>query len=187
MKLCKGRQQRRQKAKETAAFWMMLGVVAGVGTIAVAARWLQKKKEPATAPGFDPPARPPATAIKPPATAPKADVPPVESTGPEPVSEPKPVRGFKGTAPITPPTADDLTKIEGIGPKISGWLKEGGITTFAQLAAVTPEEIAQVLLDAGHHIANPNTWPEQAALAATGQWDELATLQSSLKGGRRVS
>ena len=32
---------------------------------------------------------------------------------------------------------------------------------------------------------DPSTWPEQASLAAAGEWDALQALQDELKGGRR--
>lgn len=80
---------------------------------------------------------------------------------------------------------DDLKKIEGIGPKISMLLAEKGILTFAQLAAQTPAELQAVLDEAGIRIANPATWPEQAKLAAQGDWEQLSALQDGLKGGRR--
>jgi hypothetical protein len=32
--------------------------------------------------------------------------------------------------------------------------------------------------------ADGTTWPQQAALAAKADWDELITLQERLKGGR---
>jgi len=32
----------------------------------------------------------------------------------------------------------------------------------------------------------PDTWPEQAALAADHKWDELRVLQDHLRGDRRV-
>jgi hypothetical protein len=35
-------------------------------------------------------------------------------------------------------------------------------------------------------LADPTTWPEQAALAAQGEWEALAQLQDELKGGRRA-
>ena len=34
------------------------------------------------------------------------------------------------------------------------------------------------------HRGEPETWPEQAKLAAAGKWDELAVLQERLTGGR---
>ena len=86
----------------------------------------------------------------------------------------------------TPLIPDNLKRIEGIGPKISSVLQGAGITTFTQLAAVDVGQLRQILREAGVRIANPTTWPEQAGLAAAGQWDGLEALQATLKGGRRV-
>jgi len=86
----------------------------------------------------------------------------------------------------TTAAADDLRKIEGIGPKINATLNAAGIHTFDDLAAKTPAELQTILDNAGFsRINNPETWAEQAALAAKGEWDKLEALQSSLKGGRR--
>jgi predicted flap endonuclease-1-like 5' DNA nuclease len=43
-----------------------------------------------------------------------------------------------------PPQDDDLQKIRGIGPKLEGLLKDMGITSFAQIARLAPEDIAVV-------------------------------------------
>ncbi len=91
-------------------------------------------------------------------------------------------------SPVAPPTEpDDLTKIEGIGPKINATLQEAGVRTFLQLAASKPAVLKQVLTDAGIRVGFPDTWPEQAALAAKADWTTLEELQSSLQGGRRVN
>jgi len=81
---------------------------------------------------------------------------------------------------------DDLTIIEGIGPKLAEVLRTGGITSFRQLAATTPEQLQQIITRAGIRIGDPTTWPEQAALAASGNLQALRELQDTLKGGRRV-
>ena len=84
---------------------------------------------------------------------------------------------------------DDLKRIEGIGPKLSSVLQGAGILTFAQLAAAGPERLAQILEAADPRLlrlADPTTWPEQAALAAAGKWEALEALQGTLKGGRRA-
>ena len=86
-------------------------------------------------------------------------------------------------------TPDDLKKIEGIGPKIAGVLNAAGILTFAQLAETTADSVREILEAEDprlRRISDPTTWAEQAGLAAAGRWDELATLQDELKGGRRV-
>lgn len=82
---------------------------------------------------------------------------------------------------------DDLTKVEGIGPKIAEHLQAAGVTTFAQLAQASQEQLQKVLDDAGPRfsIHKPDTWPEQAALAAAGKWDELDKLKDELDGGKR--
>jgi predicted flap endonuclease-1-like 5' DNA nuclease len=84
---------------------------------------------------------------------------------------------------------DDLTRIEGIGPKIASVLQGAGITTFAQLADANPEDLAAILEAADprlRRLADPTTWPEQAALAAADEWEAHEALRSELKGGRRV-
>ena len=82
--------------------------------------------------------------------------------------------------------ADDLKKIEGIGPKIEQILHEGGITTFAQLAEADADAVKELLMAAGprYAIHNPATWAKQADMAANGQWDELKELQAQLDGGK---
>ncbi len=80
---------------------------------------------------------------------------------------------------------DDLTKIEGIGPVTAGVLGNVGINTYAELAQTDVDRLEAVLNDAGVG-AVPATWPQQAQLAADGKWDELATLQDKLEGGREV-
>jgi predicted flap endonuclease-1-like 5' DNA nuclease len=82
--------------------------------------------------------------------------------------------------------ADDLKKIEGIGPKISAIFYSAGITTYAQLAGREVASLETILEQAGIRNASPNTWPEQANLAAAGDWDTLKSLQAQLKGGRRA-
>lgn len=80
---------------------------------------------------------------------------------------------------------DDLTRIEGIGPKISSVLNAAGIVTFAQLAAAEFEDLERIVEEGGVRLAFPESWSEQAALAAEGEWEELEALQKDLKGGRR--
>jgi predicted flap endonuclease-1-like 5' DNA nuclease len=81
---------------------------------------------------------------------------------------------------------DDLTKIEGIGPKIQELLFAAGIYSFGDLAAVDVDRLREILNAAGERFQmhEPKTWPEQADLAAKGKWAELAALQELLRGGR---
>jgi small subunit ribosomal protein S2 len=80
---------------------------------------------------------------------------------------------------------EDLTKVEGIGPKISKIFQESGINTFANLADKTEAELSAILTEAGSKYAskNPASWPKQAKMAADGKWDELKEWQDNAKGG----
>jgi hypothetical protein len=80
---------------------------------------------------------------------------------------------------------DDLTRIEGIGPRVAKVLNEAGITTFEALARANPAEIQKTLNEAGLQMMNPEGWIEQAALAAKGDWEGFERLQGELKGGRK--
>jgi predicted flap endonuclease-1-like 5' DNA nuclease len=83
-------------------------------------------------------------------------------------------------------TADDLTLIEGIGPKIAALLNAEGIRSFQDLADAPPETLTDILKTGGSSFgfADPNSWPEQARLASQGNWDEFHALTNRLKGGR---
>ncbi len=81
---------------------------------------------------------------------------------------------------------DDLTTIEGIGPKVAKLLEGIGITTFQQLADADQAKLRETLDGAGYKYMEPAGWVEQAALAAKGDTEGLRKLQDSLKGGRKV-
>jgi len=97
------------------------------------------------------------------------------------------------TATETPaavlPTAvkpDDLTIVEGIGPKVSSVLNNAGIMTLVQLAEAAPEQLKEILGKSRLQFMDPGTWGEQARLAAEGKMAELETLQQRLKAGRKT-
>lgn len=85
-------------------------------------------------------------------------------------------------------TGDDLTEIEGIGPKIAGLLSANGIGSFSRLAKSRVEDLQRILEEGGPHfrLADPATWAEQAAFAAASDWAGLRDLQGRLRRGRRV-
>jgi len=91
----------------------------------------------------------------------------------------------KKAAPKKASGADDLTKIEGIGPKAAEALIAAGLATFAELAKSTEAKIKKILDEAEGRFGmmKPASWPKQAKLAADGKWDELKKWQDEMDGG----
>ena len=83
------------------------------------------------------------------------------------------------------PVKNDLKIVEGIGMKIEGLLNEDGIHTWEKLSQTSPDHIKGILDKAGprYRMHKPDTWPQQAALAHEGKWDELSSLQDELVMG----
>ncbi|MEM8508906.1 MAG: 30S ribosomal protein S2 [Bacteroidota bacterium] len=102
---------------------------------------------------------------------------PAKETPKEPVAKVAPA--------VEKETSEDLTKIEGIGPKTAEALQANGIATYTALATATPEAIKSLLTEASPRLAHlePTSWPKQAQMAADGKWDELKAWQDSVKGG----
>src|SRR5690606_11079586 len=95
------------------------------------------------------------------------------------------VKTEKAPAKKATKKADDLTLIEGIGPKAAEALLAAGIDTFAKLSKSSLEEIKS-LSQAGENLAHldPATWAKQAELAADGKFDEFNASQNELNGGK---
>ncbi len=76
---------------------------------------------------------------------------------------------------------DDLTRIKGIGPKITAFLNDSGMTSFSDLAATDPAALRELLAGAGQGfaLADPRSWPLQAALAAERRWLALRAVQAA--------
>lgn len=111
--------------------------------------------------------------------APVAEV--AEETAAEEVKE------VKAKATKAKSTGDDLKIIEGIGPKIEEILHEAGINSFAALAAKSADEVREILLaqSSRYKMHDPETWAEQAQLAADGKMDELEALKKELNAGKK--
>lgn len=62
------------------------------------------------------------------------------------------------------PNPDDLTAIDGIGPKYAGVLHEAGVATFAQLAKMDAEAIRDIFRSAVGRAPDPTDWIEQARM-----------------------
>lgn len=84
--------------------------------------------------------------------------------------------------------ADDLTKIEGIGPKIAKLLQGEGIVSYKDLSKTTLKKLKTTLEAAGtkFQMHDPSSWAKQAKLAAADKWEKLLELQAELKGGKAV-
>ncbi len=80
---------------------------------------------------------------------------------------------------------DDFTLVEGIGPKINELIHADGIHTFSELSKTYVEDIQKILDNAGarYKLAKPGTWPAQAEMAASNQWESLKAWQDELDGG----
>ena len=125
------------------------------------------------------------------APAPKAEKPAEEAPKAEPAKEavkqePAKAEAKKEKAPKKEEAkADDLTKIEGIGPKAAEALANAGMSTYEALAEGDPEKIKELLTEASSRLAHldPGSWPKQAKMAAEGKWDELKEWQDKVKGG----
>ena len=152
------------------------------------------------------PPAPPASPASPPPGADSADVAVAEAdieAELEPVDEPPPANADTAHVPSEPEFTelnlvaaaavigkkvklDDLTAIEGIGPAIATLCHNIGIQTWADMAATEVSLLRTMLTDAGprFQMHAPASWPEQAGLLATGQWEEFTTLTASLGSGR---
>lgn len=81
---------------------------------------------------------------------------------------------------------DDLTVLEGIGPKIQQILRDNGIITFADLADADPHALRQILR-AAKLPTIPDSWPKQAEFLAKGDLSGFEAYKAQLKGGRESS
>merc|ERR1712051_275742 len=94
----------------------------------------------------------------------KKEAPKKETKAAAPKAEAKKTTSKKSTK------ADDLKKIEGVGPKAMEAMVEAGIDTFAKVAKTKPEKLTEILSEASSRLAHlvTDTWPQQAQLAADG-------------------
>jgi len=109
----------------------------------------------------------------------------IVATGATPAKKETKKASAKKAAPKKAAKADDLKKIEGVGPKAAEAMVAAGLDTFAKVAKAKPEAIATILSEASSNLAHlvTDTWPKQAKLAADDKWDELKELQDNLDGG----
>ncbi|MFZ5743935.1 MAG: hypothetical protein ACOY7T_05585 [Pseudomonadota bacterium] len=130
---------------------------------------------PASKPAPKPKAEPKPKAAPKPKGEPKPKAEPVAKAEPKPKAAPKPKAELKPKAEAKPVAAapagpDDLSRIKGLGPKLQKLLPELGITTFAQIAAMTEADLAELDTKLGAFAGRPakDSWVEQAKFLAAG-------------------
>ena len=98
-----------------------------------------------------------------PKSGPEAPAPKSAPEAPSPISV--------AVAEVEPAVADDLTAIKGVGPKLSRQLNEMGLFTYAQIAALTAEDLTRIdahLTGVNKGSAERNDWIGQAKALAEG-------------------
>lgn len=85
----------------------------------------------------------------------------------EPVPAPPPA---PAPAPAAPAASDDLARIKGVGPKLVALLGELGVTSYAQIAAWTDEDVTRIDAQLGRFAGRitRDQWIEQAKMLAAG-------------------
>ncbi len=124
-----------------------------------------------------------ATLVPEPAAAPEPTPMPVEEAAPEPapmadepIAAAAPLDASPATlaapepAPVPAPQEDDLTQLKGVGPRLADRLNAVGISSFAQLAALSPDDAAALDARLGDFQGriHRDRWIEQAGFLAAG-------------------
>ena len=80
-------------------------------------------------------------------------------------------------------TENDLTLIQGIGPKTASLLQSNGIQTWDDLAKTSVKDLGKILSEAGgvYKSIDPSHWPKQAKMAAKSEWRKLRVFQETIK------
>ncbi len=105
-----------------------------------------------------------------------------EPAAAEPEREPEPEAAEPEPEPAEP---DNLTRIEGVGPKIGAALAGAGLTTYAAVADADEDTLRAALTAANLRFApSLPTWSKQARLLADGDEAGFTALTDRLSGGR---
>ena len=155
--------------------WIFLVIALVVGLLV--AWWIfaatRRTRVEIAPPEGDAPAKRNQALIDSPPAAAFPDVPPPTPEGMAGVGEA--VQVAADLVPLQPPpqpsgTADDLTRIKGLGPKLAETLTGLGVTSFAQIAAWDDADIDRIDAQLGRFQGRirRDDWPAQAKLLAAG-------------------
>lgn len=151
--------------------WLLIALLVIIGIVFL----LSGRSKPA-----EPPApvdvRPVAAPVAAPAVVPVEPVaaPPVEpiAVEPEPLMAPPAPQPIPTSPAVAAPVdgADDLLRLKGVGPKLSGLLTELGVTRYAQIAGWNEADIAAIDARLGNFKGRPvrDQWVDQAKYLAAG-------------------
>ena len=82
--------------------------------------------------------------------------------------------------------SDDLTKIEGIDPKIAGLLNTKDIYTYRDLSSSRVGDLREILEKNDLSSHDPKTWLKQATLAKNAKWEKLSDFQDEIISIKKV-
>jgi len=126
------------------------------------------------------PAAPAATPAPPAPVAEAPAAPPAPIAEPAPTEAPAAPTTATAPAPSTEGGMDDLTKLNGIGPKSAAALTAAGIDTYQKLASASEEQIRAAVAGV-RLVGDVTSWASQAAYAARGDWAGLDQLKAALR------
>lgn len=86
------------------------------------------------------------------------------------VPQDEPAQAEPVEAPAAPAQADDLSRIKGLGPKLQALLPSLGLSTYAQIAALSEADLDALDPQLGPFAGRPrkDSWVEQAKFLASG-------------------
>ncbi|MFM5947805.1 MAG: hypothetical protein ACKOPM_01045 [Novosphingobium sp.] len=113
-----------------------------------------------------------AAAAPPPTEGPEPTLEPeqVREPEPDPEPQPEPAPQAEPEPKLEPAAVDDLSRIKGLGPKLQALLPTLGLSTYAQIAALTEADLAELDGKLGAFAGRPakDNWVEQARFLAEG-------------------
>lgn len=150
---------------DTTTLLLIGGLILGLACFAyifVGAQRLHRSREERVRTSAPPPVAA-APAATPPLAPPAVAAPPAGSSAPAPA-------GLSPFLAAPDGEPDDLSRIKGIGPKLSARLAELGVFHYRQIADWTPEQLATVDAQLGNFQGRPerDQWQSQARLLASG-------------------